>query len=68
MSQEMVDLFLIGLSVAAFIAALIGLIRTRGDDFSEKITFPWEKEEKRAAKKAAREKERARRELWGVSR
>ena len=68
MSEGMLDFVLIGLSIATFIATLIGLIRTRGDDFSEKITFPWEKEEKRAAKKAAKEAERARREFWGVSR
>lgn len=67
MSEGMLDFVLIGLSIATFIATLIGLIRTRWDDFSDKVVCLWEKEEKRAAKKAAKEAERARREFWGVS-
>ena len=35
-----------------------------GANFEDKVRYPWEKEEKRKAKKQAKEEERARREFY----
>lgn len=66
--MDMVYFGMLVISLWVFVSVIVSLIRSHGFEIQEKVSLPWEKAEKRAAKKAAKEAERARREFWGVSR
>lgn len=52
------------LIVIMYIAAILVVV-FGWRELSNKVFYPWEKEEKKAAKKREREERRARREFWG---
>lgn len=52
-------IFALTVAVLVIVAAIVGR-----KELTDKVYFPWEKAEERAAKKKAKEEARARREFW----